>query len=200
MSAPYVIVVEGISSLRGAAPTRKDIDRIAAMAVNKTADRARAQAARSMRDQVNFPNGYLSGSNSRLAIRKKAIGSNPQAVIEARQRPTSLARFLVGTPTRSAGATVSVKPGRMSNIRRAFTIKLRSGTASLETAHNLGLAIRLKSGESIRNKKVRIKRLRGNLYLLYGPSVDQVFKTVAEDLAPDLAERLEGEFQRLLEL
>jgi hypothetical protein len=43
-------------------------------------------------------------------------------------------------------------------------------------------------------------QLAGNLYLLYGPSVSQVFAGVAQDISPDMADFLDAEFNRLMEL
>jgi hypothetical protein len=39
-------------------------------------------------------------------------------------------------------------------------------------------------------------KLADNVYLLYGPSVDQVFRLVADDRADDLAEMVENQFYR----
>jgi hypothetical protein len=39
-----------------------------------------------------------------------------------------------------------------------------------------------------------------NVYLLYGPSVDQVFRTVAGEVAPDALNFLEDEFFRMINL
>ena len=74
-----------------------------------------------------------------------------------------------------------------------------AGTADLDTKSNLGLAIRLRPGESINNKRA-VVRLQGNLALLFGPSVSQVFAGVANDEAPGIAEKLEQEFLRLMDL
>ena len=59
-------------------------------------------------------------------------------------------------------------------------------------------------GETLANKR-NVRRMEKGLYLLYGPSVDQVFRAadgsgVATDKAPVLANQLEREFLRLLEL
>lgn len=89
-------------------------------------------------------------------------------------------------------------------MKKAFFIRLPQGSQMTETQFNLGLAIRLKPGEALMNK-VQAVRMASGLYLLYGPSVDQVFRAndgggVASDRAPYLAQRLENEFLRLLDL
>ena len=75
-------------------------------------------------------------------------------------------------------------------MNRAFLMNLRSG--------NLGLAVRLAPGERIDNKR-RMVQMSNGLYLLYGPSVDQVFRSVAEDVSADAGDFLEQEFLRLTE-
>ena len=77
-------------------------------------------------------------------------------------------------------------------------MRLRAGTADIETKSNLGLALRLRPGESVLNKRQMVQ-VSGNLYLLYGPSVDQVFRSVAEDIAPEATDILEAEFLRLID-
>jgi len=55
------------------------------------------------------------------------------------------------------------------------------------------------------SNKVRQVQVSKGLYLLYGPSVQQVFLDnqgdgVADDLAPDALAQVEAEFARLLRL
>ncbi|NBC28841.1 MAG: hypothetical protein GVY29_02490, partial [Spirochaetes bacterium] len=121
-------------------------------------------------------------------------------------RNTSLARFAVGTPNiGQAGVAVKVQPGRVRMMKRAFLIKLPQGTSPItDTKFNLGLAIRLKPGEALSNKKTA-RRVANGLYVLYGPSVDQVFRAVdgsgvASDIIPDLQDDLQAEFLRQLRL
>jgi len=199
MSETYVVAVDGLSALRSFEEIPANITRAAVMAVNKTVDRTRASSARAMRAQVNFPARYLSGNDSRLAVTQRASRENIAAMITGRFRPTSLARFAKGTPesTRKAGGVrVEVAPGFAKFMKRAFLIRLRAGAEDLS---NIGLAIRLKPGESPQNKK-KMVQMQNGLWLLYGPSIDQVFRTVADDEAPGAADFLEQEFSRLMEL
>jgi hypothetical protein len=97
-----------------------------------------------------------------------------------------------------------VHPGRARFMKRAFLIKLRAGTDSIETRFNQGLAIRLKPGETLQNKK-NVVQLKNGLYVLYGPSVSQVFLDnegdgVAKDIEPSVLDELEDQFLRLLEV
>lgn len=200
----YVVAVDGLSVLDDMANVTRGVAKLAQRAVNKTAERSRTSSARRMREQVAFPARYLSGSDGRLELRK-ASGSGLEASITGRARATSLARFVTSGSVRRAGQArsstvrVQVAPGKTIELKRAFLMKLRAGNQPIETQHNLGLAIRLKPGERIRNKHQMIQIAKG-LYLLYGPSVDQVFRTVAEDEAPEAATFLENEFLRLMEV
>jgi hypothetical protein len=195
----YVVAVTGISALRDLETIPDEMKRAALQAVNKTLARTRTSAAREMRQQVNFPARYLSGADGRLTISKQATGGDLEGAITARFRPTSLARFASGGNLRKAGVRVEVAPGFARFMKRAFLIKLRVGNDDLDTRSNIGLAIRLKPGEVLHNK-IKMVKLSKGLFLLFGPSVDQVFATVADDEAPAAGEFLETEFLRLMEL
>lgn len=203
--AVYGVFVEGLKDLKDFADLRDDIKLAAAQAINSTAERGRTQAARDIREQVNFPAQYLQPAGRRLFVAKKAQRSDLEARIRARARPISLARFVVGNAqVNKPGVTVAIQPGKARFMKRAFLIRLRAGSSNIDTRNNLGLAVRLKPGETLRNKS-DVRKLDRNLYLLYGPSIDQVFQArdgsgVAEDIAPDLATRLEQDFLRLMEL
>lgn len=199
MSDAYVVAVDGIADSRPLELLPKQIITAALRAVNKTADRARTSAARKILEQVALPPSYLSPSGGRLTVTKRASGEDLEAVISGRQRPTSLARFSSGGKPGEAGVTVEVAPGFAKFMKRAFLIRLRAGTADLDTKSNLGLAIRLKPGEAVQNKRV-MRQIKGNLYLLYGPAVSQVFATVREDIGPETQDFLAGEFARLIEV
>lgn len=205
----YFVAIEGLREVDislGSAEER--ITKAASAAINKTAARMRTAGARMMNQQIAFGMGYLTraqgDSPARLAVTKKAIPGELSAIVRGRDRPTSLARFVKGVRTKKrgkAGVKVTVSPGSVRGMERAFLLDLKSG--------NTGLALRLKPGESVRNKRMMVQaystrtgnRRRPsdrNLYLLYGPSVDQVFRDVSADLVPEAADFLEGEIARLL--
>lgn len=203
MSDSYVVAVEGLDALADFQKVTRGIDTAARRAINKTLERTRTASARSMREQVAFPARYLSGSEGRLEVSKASAG-NLEGKITGRARATSLSRFLTSGAVRvgaqSKGTiSVEVAPGKRKTLKRAFLLRLRAGNAPIETKSNLGIAIRLKPGERFTNKKQMIQVSKG-LYLLYGPSVDQVFRTVADEEAPMAASFLETEFLRLMEL
>ncbi|AEY69569.1 hypothetical protein AH2_00059 [Burkholderia phage vB_BceS_AH2] len=203
MSSAYVIVAEGIDAIPDAGAIDKAIVIAARQAINRATPRARTAASREMRKQVAFPASYLSGNDARLRITKMATNDNLESVITGRQRATSLARFSrerdPASARRKGGVNVEVKPGQARFMKGAFLVKLKAGNAKTDTQFNLGLAIRLKPGERLRNK-TQMQQLDHNVYLLYGPSVDQVFRTVREDIAGDTRSFLEAEFRRLLDL
>lgn len=196
----YVVAVEGLSALRALEEIPNAVKRAALQAVNRTADRTRTAAARKMREQVNWRASYLSPSQGRFAVSEKATADKLEARITARQRATSLAHFSSGV-TKKSGVSVQVAPGFARMMKRAFLIRLRAGNAPIDTRSNLGLAIRLKPGERVQNKHTMVPLKKGsNVYLLYGPSVDQVFRGVSGEVAPDALDFLEAEFARLMEL
>lgn len=192
----YVVVVRGLDSLDSLDTLDERIIRAARLAINKAADRGRTQAAREIQKQVAFPARYLSGDSGRLRVSRRASDNNLESAIMASDRPTSLARFAKDrdpkASRRKGGVTVAVNPGHTKFMKGAFLMRLRNG--------NLGLAIRLKEGESVKNKR-SVRKIGKGLYLLYGPSVNQVFATVSEeDTAPFVSDYLETEFLRLLKL
>lgn len=160
------------------------------LAINQSADRRALPLARDeIGTQVNFPKGYLNAD--RLSVTKRATDADLEAVISGRDRPTSLVRFLVGTPVpgrSKGGLTVRVKPGTSRVMKSAFVVNLRSG--------NLGLVLRLKEGKGIEQYSRGAAPFGPNLYLLYGPSVNQVFQDVAEKVLNPTAEYLADEFLR----
>lgn len=180
----FVIAVEGLDALDDIENLDDRILLRARQAINATLRRARTRANQDIRQQVAFKARYL---GTRLRITQYAQGRDLQGTILGTDRPTSLARFSSGTKRLS----VQVAPGRRKRMGRAFLLPLRGG--------NIGLALRLKPGERLRNKK-RVTQVSKNLYLLYGPAVNQVFAGVAEDRADDFALYLQDEFTRLMEL
>lgn len=194
MADVYAVAIEGLANLDAIDNISTRILKAARLAVNATTRRAQTASAKSMEQQVKFPRGYLTGSGGRLTIAKFASDTSLEASIVGRDRPTSLARFVVGgarapgqgTP-RGGGLTVEVKPGLARRMPGAFIMKLKN--------NNLGLAVRSKQPPSM-----GAKLIGSNLYLLYGPSVDQVFNKTREQIAGSMEAFMDREFNRLLEL
>jgi len=148
-----------------------------------------------MRGQIAFPPGYLD-ETEKFGVTQSATPGNLTSIIRARQRPTSLARFASGA-LGGEGATVRVKKGRSTRLRKAFMVRLRAGTVLDNDNFNLGLAVRVPNGQ-FRNKKdaSRMVQLAKDVFLLYGPSVDQVFRTVSVTETPNVLNEIESEFYR----
>ena len=171
--------------------------------INKTPDRARTLASQDIREQVAFPASYLAPSAKRLFVSTKATKASPfEAVISGRDRPTSLARFTNQKPLgggqrhRGGQVAVTVKPGVRRYIKRAFLITLNNS--------NVGLAVRTDGGPP--NNAYAPKEIGKNLWLLYGPSVDQVLSAASngggiyEEIVPETLDFLNDEFNRQLDL
>ena len=195
--------VEGLDDLKNFAELKPQIELAAVRAINRAARDNRALAAKRIAEQVNFPATYLGPNAGRLYVAKQAQRGSLEARIRARGRPTSLARFVTSEAPR-LGVTLQVTKGKATRIARAFTVRLRAGSADIDTKSNRGLAIRLRPGEKLSNK-LRQVQLGRNLVLLYGPSVQQVFLDnagtgVAKDITPEVFRSMEQEFLRLLKL
>lgn len=205
MAQEFAVFVEGLTDLDFTKGSADKIKRAASQSINTITRDKRARGARLIRNQVNLPASYVSPSGKGLYVSKKASPAHLEGRITARGRPTSLARFLTNAPRPGqAGVVVEVAPGKARFMKRAFPIKLPQGQSDVATKYNLGLAIRLRPGERLANKTTA-RRVSKGLYLLYGPSVDQIFRSidgtgVANDLVPEIERDLSAEFLRLLEL
>lgn len=203
----YAVAIEGLDDLDFEnAPAR--VKQMASRAINYSLRRTRTAASKEMRRQIAFKARYLTGAEGRLKVATYASTGSLEGVLRGRDRPTSLATFIQGSrrPGRR-GVTVKVDGQGTKKMRRAFVMKLKN--------ENVGLALRLRPGERVEGKKKQIRaayssnsRFRRtesrkasdfNLYLLYGPSVDQVFRFVAEDVSDDAGVLMEQEFIRLTE-
>ena len=185
------------------------------VAVNFGAKRARQLSSTEMRKEIAFTQGYLNqGSPARLRVSKAATADNPTAIVEGRDRPTSLARFAAGRPTfgrkkgqKSAKVRVRVEPGSTVEVKDAFYVPLRRGNTG--ALGNVGIASKGRAGarSSGENPKYELTRKRKNgtvvrsgYFLRYGPSVDQVFNETRAKVAPRVLQAMEREFYRQLNL
>lgn len=171
-------------------------------ALNRTAERARTTASREVRDQVAFPAAYVSPANKRLWVSQRANGTSLSATVEGRGRATSLARFSRQKPVapgqrhKGGEVKVTVKPGVTKSISRAFLIRLNND--------NIGLAVRT-DGRSPAGA-YRPKEIGKNLWLLYGPSVDQALIAASDgdgifaQMSEQNLDILEAEYNRQMDL
>ncbi len=133
----FSMTVTGLKKFERFTQKLPDVARkAAALAINTSARNARAQASRLIRQQVAFTTKYLN-EPERLVIRPSATQDRLEAVLRARQKPTSLARFATQATRKGkpAGVRVRIKPGGASKvIRQAFFVNLNNG--------NRGVAVR----------------------------------------------------------
>lgn len=181
----------------------------AALAINDTTRDVYARSRKQIINEVKLPASYLDGKDGgqpRLRIAKLSNETSLSSVIIGRQRATSLARFdakqlydpVEKGGQKKAGVSVRVKNQR-KKIPQAFLLNLKRGTAD---TGNVGLAIRLPAGERIRSKYIQARPLGGSnrrnddVYLLYGPSVQQLFGRIATQMLPYTEKKLNAEFLR----
>lgn len=154
-------------------------------AVNHAATRARTLGARLIRDEVKLPAAYV---NDRLKVSHKATADDPTAMISGRGRAAQLSRFGAKQLTvkaklpgkrRLAGARVEVKLGHKKVMAGAWLMKQKGGNAGL---------------------MVRTGPNRNDYKPLYGPSVDQLWSNIREQVTPEVSDLMLAEFIRQLEL
>jgi hypothetical protein len=194
MLGRYAFVVEGLDELTDLDSIPDDLKRYARMAVNHATDYARTTGAKLVREQVRFPASYLQPDSGRLNVTRRANDDRLEGVITARQRATSLARF-AKSGTRKSGVSVEVHPGKLVTLKRGFLMNLKSGT---EAGGNIGLAVRVPDKRPPGNA-YRPAKISDDLYLLYGQSVDQVFRRISPDMSDDVSAALASEFHRLMD-
>lgn len=204
MNRTYAIIMDSKGAILDIENMPGKIARSARIAVNRAAEKARTESARRALRDIKFPAGYVSASGGRLAVTDKATDTKLSATVTARRRPTSLARFVKGSARPGkTGATVEVEPGVARFMRGARFVKLRSGS-SVDTAHNLGLAIRTRSGAKP-DRAYKPVRMKNGLWLLYGPSVSQALLSARDsgiwpDMTDEILENFELEFSRQMDL
>ncbi len=173
----------------------------ARIAINYAADGPALKLLRAgIQAQIAFPTGYLNDP-SKIRVSSHATNANLVASVSTRQRATSLARFAAAAYPQPKGTplAVTVRPGHTETLKGAFLVRLRRGASVSEDNFNVGLAVRLKPGDSLRNvKSGRTVQLDKNLFLLYGPSIDQVFDEVAEEQSDAIGSEVASEFTRQL--
>lgn len=178
------------------------VDAASVFAINEAARYGQAESSRRIREQVAFKASYVGSAEdpgARLRVAKRARAGDLEAVIAGRTRPTSLAQFQTGAKL-GKGGYVRVKVSATKGARTipgAFPMKLRRGGVYDPGSVNQGIAVRLKDGKlpAGLNKKQMVQ-VDGSLYLLYGPSVDQVFRDVRYDVQEPVADVLESSFLR----
>lgn len=207
MNENYVVAVQGLAALDQVESLTPKIAQAAYRAINRSLDSTRTRAAAMILQQVNLPSSYLSPSNGRFKVKRRASSDNLEGSISAQTRSTSLARFATKGPN-GKGAMVQVRPGAARYLPKAFFVNLRGAGGKTDAGNaNQGLAIRLPAGVRPKMSRIGAKQIAKGLWLLYGPSVDQAFiqatdrgKDVAAKVSPYALDTLETEFLRLMGL
>lgn len=166
-------------------------------AVNRVADRTYTTSRRAMIAGINLSPEYLT---QRMSLRLGTDVRNPNAVITARRRHTSLATYgakqLVqpvkhparskGDPSRgipagmkAAGVSVEVTRGQRKNLPEAFLMRRLNGN---------GFGVFAKTGPG-----------RKDYRHLYGPSVYQLFKSTITRTRTDISQDLFDEAGRSID-
>ncbi|PWG61771.1 phage tail protein [Spiribacter halobius] len=178
--------------------TERQTRRAAKLAINDTVRKMRTLGSREIRKQVALKASYVKKHlNVQLATERSLFGR-----VYATRRPVLLSRFgakqltrkasgAAGDPSRSipagrkqAGVSVRVKAGgSRKKMRGAFFIRLKRGPYRGEGA--TGLAIRTGPG-------------RDAIDVKHGPSVDQVWRDVRDNIQPQADENLAREMRRQL--
>lgn len=195
------IDISGVLDLDSFLEAVPDVTRRAAsMSINSViGGSGLASYRKEIEKQVDFPGGYL--NDDRLGVTQYATPSRLEGRITGRQRATSLARFATsGAVGGKGGVSVRVsKSGGSKRMKDAFLVRLKSGTALDGENFNVGLALRLKPGQTVTGKRdtSRMVRLDANVVLLYGPSPDQILRNnVAERTTPEVVDQIATEFYR----
>lgn len=189
----FAIQTRGLSGYRELLQSMPQQTRQAArLAINTSARRGRAEGSRRIREQVNLTASYLN-LPGRFQVSRFATTQEPTAVISARTEPTSLARFATQRSRggKRAGLRIGIKhAGGKTVLRSGFFINLRSG--------NRGVAVRTAVADRLNLRRAGIvgRASKRGYMLLYGPSVDQVFRTVRQDMLPQLSAFTNAEFLR----
>ena len=204
MPLEFAIVAENLQALEDFNKFGTGLQKNIARALNTAARDYRTEAARRIRSKINLPAGAVSPRSGNLSVSRRASVNNLESRIRARGRPRGLASYSNGGKVGRAGVAVSVTPATTKYLPKAFLIRLRGldGSTAPDKA-NIGLAVRLGPGQRITNKLYNIKVGTG-LYLLYGPSLRQVFlansgEGVAKEISPAIIKDIEAEIIRLAE-
>jgi hypothetical protein len=160
----------------------------AVLAVNDTVDWSKTQIKAGIKQQVNLPEDSI--TPARFGIRQRATSGRLEAVLSASNAPLGLIRFVTSARVRGAkNIRVRIKPrGKEQVLDKAFLIPTPGAPGAF------ALAIRAPGGLS---KSRAARRIPGtDIYILSGPSPNQLLGNLAPALVPQIETRLSREWQR----
>lgn len=169
------------------------IDRALANVLNELAPQVMQRAQRKIVSRVKLSPAYI---EDRMSWSKATV-TRPVAIIKSRERATRLATFMAqqriigatskagakGDPLRGippkfkqAGVYTGIKPGSNMLLKHAFLMPLRAG--SVAGGNGMGIFVHTGPGK----KDIR---------QLYGPSVNQLFRGVSEEMQEPVLQEME---------
>ncbi len=194
------LTARGLKLLGKFASAQANSRAVAQTAINSTLKRSKPKAVRAICAQVALRRPYVSermrevpatkdSLEGRLSTPKRGILLNRfdfmRRMLTRRRKRTRKGKGKKGEAYKQlAGIRVRVKPGRMKLMPGAFLIRLRRGK---ELGDDVGIAIRRRGAKGRSNYTVR-----------HGPSISQVFRSVKDDIAPDIQRDFERTFKFLI--
>lgn len=176
--------------------------KLASQTLNRALPRGRTRLVRVVTGSINLPAAYV---REQITLRN-ATPAKLEAAMSARKRPVQLSRFdarrvlkagqlsaasrerhhdeqaRASAAMRPAGVTVKVrKGGARETLPGAFIIRLRS-------SNSIGVALRAKVGDKRAGRKP--------IDVLYGPSLDQIYRRVRPELQAEMGTYVRDELQR----
>lgn len=160
-------------------------------AINDTGRWAHRETEKRVTKDVNWPAGYI--NQKTLSFKPARSLASGGAAISARTRPSTMTRFaLSGQKMRDKnGLRFEVNKGSQKTLKNAFFF----GGKTV----NMLVAMREDKYFELPNTSAN-KYVWNGLVFLYGPSVDQVFKTHRDGnggIADQALDKLEAAFARL---
>lgn len=174
-------------------------------AINYAARKYGRSTAKAVEAQLNFKTKLYndtSPARGRISV-LLASRQTLTATVRASSEPLLLSKFAVNEPKgksrakfRGVTPKVQVTKGSVKDMPGSFYVPFKNG--------QVGLAIRLKKGESIRNRHsgrtYPLFKKDPSVQVLYGPSLDQAFATKTIDAVGPVSRDVREEFLRQLEV
>lgn len=170
------------SAVRDASDSVKSV---LANSVNRTTTWAITEAERRIGRGLALPAGYISKKGMLWSTRASYL--NPTAKIVAAFRPMQLRSYALNAPAvfrDRQRPKVEVIPGHQVSMTKAFFIKMRGGS---QTGIAMKHADYLQSHEESNSKPFK------GIVLLHGPSIDQHFSLVSENMQEEILRYLREE-------
>jgi len=187
-----VVSSSGIQGLEDAIRRFPEAAKQAAkFAVNDTIEWSRVRIKAGIMQQIAVPEDSI--TPARFGITRRASTSSLEARLSASNQGLGLIRFVTSPRvSRAKSPTVRIKPGGASvKMDRAFLIPTPKAPGSF------ALAVRAPGGLAKSRAARRIPN--SDVYILSGPSPNQLLANIAPTLLPVIQTRLQQEYARQFE-